>query len=212
MSESLPAPGVRAARRPWDARLARRLVRGLQHSPVTPNHLTTVRLAVGIAAAGALMQGGYGWMNLGALLFVVSNFLDHTDGELARLTGKTSRLGHWYDLASDALITVLLFIAIGIGIKADASGSAFAPQLGAIAGIAVALIFYLRMRIEEQAGKAGSEQAMLGGFQTEDVLYLLPLITLCDGAARFLLTAAVGAPLYLIWVLFDYRRVVRSAP
>src|SRR5580693_2360286 len=73
------------------------------HGPVTPNHLTTVRLGVGVAAAAAFMHGGYAWMNLGALLLVISNFLDHTDGELARLSGRTSRLGHWYDLGSDAL-------------------------------------------------------------------------------------------------------------
>jgi len=210
MSESRPVPDARAAAPPWDARLARRLVRKLQHSPVTPNHLTTVRLAVGIAAAGAFMHGGYGWMNLGALLFVLSNFLDHADGELARITGKTSRLGHWYDLASDALITILLFTSIGSGLGADATGVPSSLQLGAIAGISVALIFYLRMRIEERAGKAASEQGALGGFQTEDVLYLLPLVTLCDGAALFLGVAAVGAPLYLVWVLFDYRRVTRG--
>ena len=39
------------------------------------------------------------------------NFHDHTDGELARIGGKTSRIGHLYDLASDAAVTILLFIA-----------------------------------------------------------------------------------------------------
>ena len=47
--------------------------------------------------------------------------------------------------------------------------------LGAVAGAAVALIFFLRMRIESFAGKAGTKQAFAGGFETEDVLYLLPL-------------------------------------
>src|ERR1700753_1604584 len=94
-----------AAQRPWDARLARRLVTPLKDSRATPNHLTTVRLAVGLAAAAAFLPGTYRWMNIGALLMVLSNFLDHTDGELARISGKTSRIGHIYDLASDALGT-----------------------------------------------------------------------------------------------------------
>src|SRR5580698_4083772 len=85
MSETSSLPAGRALNLPWDARLARRLVEPLQDSAVTPNHLTSVRLAFGLAAGGALMQGSYWWMNLGALLLVVSNFLDHTDGELARL-------------------------------------------------------------------------------------------------------------------------------
>src|ERR1700728_3192956 len=107
-----------AARRPWDARLARWLVAPLKDSRVTPNHLTTVRLAVGLAAAAAFLPGTYGWSNLGALLLVAANFLDHTDGELARMSGKTSRIGHVYDLASDAVVTILLFIAIGVGVAA----------------------------------------------------------------------------------------------
>ena len=34
------------------------------------------------------------------------------------------------------------------------------------------------MRIEELGGKAASRQRSLGGFETEDVLYLFPLFTL----------------------------------
>src|SRR5471030_1887990 len=107
-----------AAQRPWDARLARRLVTPLKDSWITPNHLTTVRLAVGLAAAAAFLPGTYGWSNVAALLLVMSNFLDHTDGELARMSGKTSPIGHLYDLASDTLVTVLLFLAIGVGVAA----------------------------------------------------------------------------------------------
>src|SRR3984893_17283490 len=98
----------RAPQRPWDARLARRLVTPLKDTWVTPNHLTTVRLAFGLAAAAAFLPGTYGWSNLGALLLVLSNFLDHTDGELARISGKSSRIGHIYDLASDAVVTILV--------------------------------------------------------------------------------------------------------
>jgi phosphatidylglycerophosphate synthase len=200
-----------SVQRPWDARLARRLVRPLQNTRVSPNHLTTVRLAVGLAAAAAFIPGTYGWSNLGALLLILSNFLDHTDGELARMTGKTSRIGHFYDLASDAAVTILLFVAIGIGVGARGNvGSTFPPiLLGAIAGSSIAVIFFLRLRIEETAGKIGTRQPAAGGFETEDVLYLFPLATLCDGLRPLLVAAAVCAPLFCIWVGIDYRRVTR---
>jgi phosphatidylglycerophosphate synthase len=197
-----------AAQRPWDARLAAALVAPLKDSWVTPNHLTTVRLGVGVAAAGAFLVGSYAWSNIGALLLVLSNFLDHTDGELARLSGKSSRIGHIYDLASDALVTILLFLAIGIGLGdrmrlplpvSTAAG-------GAIAGCAVALIFYLRMRIEALQGKEATRQASLAGFETEDVLYLLPFVTLCDGLGSFLVLATCCAPLFALWVVADYLR------
>jgi phosphatidylglycerophosphate synthase len=202
-----------ATQRPWDARLARRLVSPLKDSWVTPNHLTTVRLAVGIAGAAAFTPGTFGWSNLGALLIVLSNFLDHADGELARISGKSSRIGHLYDLASDTLVTVLLFVAIGIGAAAidPVNASLFgipALELGAITGIAVATIFLLRMRIEAIEGKAGTRQARLAGFETEDVLYLLPLLTVCSGLVSFLAVASIGAPLFAIWVTIDYRRAL----
>jgi phosphatidylglycerophosphate synthase len=197
--------------RPWDARLARWLVTPLKNSWVTPNHLTTVRLAVGLAAAAAFIPGTYVWSNLGALLLIVSNFLDHTDGELARVSGKSSRIGHVYDLASDASVTILLFIAIGVGVGANPTTALeiSAALLGLVAGCAIALIFYLRMRIEEMAGKAANQQSSLGGFETEDILYLLPLVTLSNAVAPFLITAALCAPLYALWVVMDYRRVLR---
>jgi archaetidylinositol phosphate synthase len=195
---SFPATTVQ---RPWDARLARRLVATLKDSWVTPNHLTTLRLAVGLAAAGAFVPGTFVWSNVAALLLILSNFLDHTDGELARLSGKTSRFGHLYDLASDAVVTILLFIAMGVGVGMAA--------MGLVAGISVALIFYLRMRVEEMLGKDATRQPALGGFETEDVLYMLPLITLCSGMVPFLLTSAICAPLFAVWVTIDYRRVLR---
>jgi phosphatidylglycerophosphate synthase len=199
-------------RLPWDARLARRLVAPLVTTWVSPNHLTTLRLIVGLAAAGALIPGSYAWSNIAALLLVVSNFLDHTDGELARMSGKTSRIGHLYDLASDAVVTILLFIAIGVGVAAKPTINMPVPSvaLGFIAGTAIALIFFLRMRIEEMHGKTATRQSSLGGFETEDVLYLFPLVTLSNALAPMLLVAAISAPLYAIWVMVDYRRTRRG--
>jgi phosphatidylglycerophosphate synthase len=199
--------------RTWDARLARWLVTPLKDTRITPNHITTCRLLIGLAGAACLTQGVFGWANAGALLIVLSNFVDHADGELARITGKSSKLGHFYDLASDALVTVLLFVCMGVGVAAAGQETAIAPSLlGAVAGVSVALIFFLRMRIESLVGKAGTKQSFAAGFETEDVLYLLPLVTLSDGAAWFLTAAAIGAPLFALWVAVDYWLVVRRAP
>ena len=196
------------SQRPWDARIARWMVAPLKHSWVTPNHLTSVRLVVGLAAAAAFVPGTYGWSNVGALLLVFSNFLDHTDGELARMSGKSSRFGHLYDLASDALVTILLFIAIGLGVGGRPGTEFEFPLVGAIAGGAVAFIFYIRMRIEDLAGKSATRQASLGGFETEDILYLIPLVALANGLMSMLVLAAICAPLYALWALFEYRRAL----
>jgi phosphatidylglycerophosphate synthase len=191
--------------------LARHLVAPLIRTWVTPNHLTTLRLGVGLAAAAAFVPGRYGWSNIAALLLIFSNFLDHTDGELARMSGKTSRIGHLYDLASDAAVTILLFVAIGVGVAAKPGTDLIVPpaMLGLVAGLAIALIFYLRMRIEDLSGKVATQQASVGGFETEDVLYLLPLATLSNALVPMLVAAAIFAPLYAVWVVIDYQRVLR---
>ncbi|CAE6762146.1 CDP-alcohol phosphatidyltransferase family protein [Paraburkholderia haematera] len=202
---NVPAPGT------WDARLARRLVTPLVNTWVTPNHLTTLRLLIGLAGALCLGHGGFAWANAGAFLIVLSNFVDHTDGELARIGGKSSRFGHFYDLACDALVTVMLFVGMGIGTKHVGSLNIAPGWLGAVAGVAVALIFFLRMRIEDRAGKAGTRQASVGGFETEDVLYLLPIVTLTSAVMPFIVVASIGAPLFAVCVGVDYWRVVRRA-
>ncbi|HZZ03534.1 MAG TPA: CDP-alcohol phosphatidyltransferase family protein, partial [Paraburkholderia sp.] len=76
---------------------------------------------------------------------------------------------------------------------------------------AVALIFFLRMRIEDMAGKVGTKQASVGGFETEDVLYLLPIVTLTSVVMPFVVVASIGAPLFAAWVVVDYWRVSRRA-
>ncbi len=189
--------------KPWDARLAYRLIYPLRDSFVSPNHLTCLRLLVGVLACIALAQGDYVWTNIGAACFALSNFLDHTDGELARLTGKMSKFGHYLDLAADAIVNVLLFVSIGIGLTASTLG-AYALPMGILAGLAVAAIFQMRLIIENQVGKAAARQPNTGGLEAEDVLYLLPLVTLLDQLLPFLVLAGIGAPLFALWVLKEF--------
>jgi phosphatidylglycerophosphate synthase len=205
LPRNVPAPKT------WDARLARRLVTPLVNTFVTPNHLTTLRLLIGLAGGLYLARGGFAATNIGALLIVLSNFVDHTDGELARISGKSSRIGHFYDLACDALVTVLLFVGMGLGMGTvhSAHWSIPAVWLGGLAGVAVAVIFFLRMRIEDMEGKAGTKQASLAGFETEDVLYLLPIVTVMSGITPFVIAASIGSPLFAMWVVLDYRRALR---
>ncbi|MGH8489972.1 MAG: CDP-alcohol phosphatidyltransferase family protein [Gammaproteobacteria bacterium] len=178
--------------KPWDARLASLLVRPLRDTPITPNHLTTARLLTGIAAAAAFSSGV--WPNLAAILLALSNLLDHTDGELARLTAKTSRAGHLYDLASDAIVHVTLFASIGSGLW-NTGAAAWALPAGVIAGVAVASIFHMRNVIEQRYGKAETKLPGWGGFEAEDVLYLLPVVTFSNALVPFLAAAALGAPI-----------------
>jgi len=193
--------------KPYDARLAAWLVAPLVGGPVSPNHLTAIRLVTGLLGAWLFADGR--WPNLAALLIVLSNFLDHTDGELARLSGRQSQFGHNFDLISDAMVTSGMFIGIGVGLRALLGDAAI--FMGLVAGIAVAAIFHLRNTLETRYGKTVTRQPRWRGFEAEDVLYLIPLATLCNGLPMFLHAASFGAPIALVIVVVHYRLVEQRA-
>ncbi|MEM7469295.1 MAG: CDP-alcohol phosphatidyltransferase family protein [Pseudomonadota bacterium] len=193
---------IMSASKPWDAKLAAWLVKPLVNSPVHPNMLTSFRLMIGLAGAVCFSIGEQ--FNAAAFLIVASNFLDHTDGELARMSGKMSKFGHRYDLASDAIVTIGMFVGMGIGLQQSIGSSSI--FMGLIAGIAVAGIFHLRNELENSHGKSATKQPAMLGFEAEDILYLIPLVTIANQLPLFLQAAAIGAPIALVVVYRDYRR------
>ena len=77
------------------------------------------------------------------------------------------------------------------------------------AGLAVAGIFQLRNVMENRHGKTATKQPRFAGFEAEDVLYLIPIVTLAGALDGFLRAAAVGAPLALLIVAVQYVLVER---
>lgn len=199
--------GTLNRRDPPDQRLARSLVRPLVHTAVTPNHLTTLRLLLGLAACAGYAMGGALWFVVGSIMFLLSTLLDHADGELARLSGKTSRLGHLYDLATDVLIQVLLFMAIGIGLRHTWLGET-ALALGLVAGVAIGGLFYTCQTLERRLGKKQAGLPRVAGFDAEDALYVVAPITWIGGLEVLLILAVITAPLFLAWLLWRHRRVI----
>lgn len=185
----------------WSHRLARRAIQPLLGTQVTPNHLTTLRLLSGLAAVAAFSAGTPFWSHWGGVLFVLSAFLDRADGELARSSGRSSRRGHHYDLLSDALVTALVFVGIGIGARSGELGG-LAPPMGLVAGVAVASVFWFLARFddEEQAPFHGQS-----GFDPDDLLYLIGPLAWLGWLTPFLVAASIGAPLFAVWSLWYYR-------
>ena len=212
-----PADAERAAlanARPpvaWDQRLARWMVRPLVRTPVTPNHITTLRLLLGLAACGLFATGARPEVLYAAGFFMVSNFVDHMDGELARLSGKSSRFGHHYDNACDAFIHVALFVCIGVGLRESWIGG-WAPWLGLIAGVSVSSLFLMFGRIERRAGARQARQPMFKGIHLEDVMYFIGPITWSGGLIVLLLAGVGLTPLYAAWLAWRERRLLFGKP
>jgi phosphatidylglycerophosphate synthase len=187
--------------KPWDSRLAHRLVRPLRDTRITPNQITTVSLLCGLAAAWLY---GTGSANVGALLYCLSALLDHADGELARLTGKTSAFGHTYDRVVDLVVKISLFAGMGFGLRHGVLGAG-APFLGVVAGASLVAIFLLRSELGRRRGNAALTQPGAAGFEIEDVLYLIAPITWLGWLQPFVIAAAIGAPLFALWTALQLR-------
>ena len=192
---------------PWDQRMARVLVKPLAKTKVTANQLTSVTLAVALAGAGLLAVGSESAANWGAGLFITARFLDHFDGELARLKGAASRFGYYYDYVAGALSYAAMFLGAGIGLAGGALGP-WALALGG-AGAAAALIsMFLNLGIDkarEAAGHSADGDAVgypgFAGFELEDGIYLLGPVTWLGYLTLFFAAAGVGAAFYCAWTL-----------
>lgn len=191
---------------PFDQRIARALVRPLAGTPVTPNMITLSGLVLGVAAGIMFAQGDTGWAtwgaNWGAALFVVAAWLDHADGEHARATGQTSTFGHYFDHIGAMTSYIALFVGAGMGLQGGRLGE-WAVPLGIAAGVAVAAIFTIRMGLEIRDGRLSVKQTVRAGFEIEDTLYVVAPITWLDLLEPFLVAAGIGAPLFLVYVVWD---------
>lgn len=199
---------------PWDQRLARTVVKRLALSSVTPNHLTTLTLVLSLGGAGLFSVGDPMLAHWGAGVFVLSRFLDHFDGELARLQGTVSRFGYYYDYAVGAIAYVTLFVCIGIGFRDTVLGP-WAAVLGAAGALSALVCMFLnmgidRVRVKDLKGDAHGYPAF-AGFELEDGMYLLAPITWLGILMPFFVISAVGATVYLLWTMWTLLRLRRHA-
>jgi phosphatidylglycerophosphate synthase len=90
--------------------LAHPLVLALARLRVPP---PVVVVAAGLAGIVAAVELGRGSLLAAALLVQLKTLLDNADGQLARLTERTSSFGRYLDSEVDLLVNVALFAALG---------------------------------------------------------------------------------------------------
>ncbi len=209
----MPGPSGPMNSIPHDQRTARALVVPLGRLGVTPNQVTAFTLLLALVAAGLFALGTAQAAHWAAGIFVLARVLDHFDGELARLTGKSSRFGYYFDYFVGGISYAALFAGIGVGLAGGPLG-AWALVLG-LSGVTAALVsLALNMDLSRQRklaeGKAESKAVGypgLAGFELEDGIYLLAPATWLGGLVPFFVAAGIGAMLYCLWTL---GRVVRA--
>jgi phosphatidylglycerophosphate synthase len=100
----------------FNRRLCRPFVRGLSHTPITPNQVTLGGVLVSVISFFAFAHGTYWSYVTGALLFFIAGLFDEMDGMLARIKFADSAFGTWFEGFADGLGYLLLFGGITIGL------------------------------------------------------------------------------------------------
>jgi len=190
--------------------LARRLV----STPVTPNQITLLSMALGLAGAAAFADGSYAAVVLGALLFSLARGLDHVDGALARLSGQKSRLGYYLDYCAGGISYTALFIGMGYGLSSGYLGN-LAIALGLLGGLVAIVSVFLNLDVDRLNFGGAPESAgypQFAGIAIEDGVHLIVPVTLLGLHAPFFVAAAVSAGIYGCWTFSRviYLRRVRE--
>lgn len=82
---------------------------------LSPNSWTAVGLVFALLSAVVYGLGIEYGLIIGGVLLLISGFFDMVDGQVARVTGKTSQKGSYLDSMFDKIAEVAIFLGILIG-------------------------------------------------------------------------------------------------
>ena len=165
-----------SVRKPTDGPISRYLNRPLstafsravvKHTSFTPNHLTLLHLIVGLASGVAAAFGGYTGFLVGGILFHAASVLDGCDGEIAKLTFKSSPRGEWLDTAADGATFLAFLLGLVIGVyRSDLAPVYF--YFGVVGLAVAALVLFNLYSYLVRRRRAGSLLEVQYGYETGD--------------------------------------------
>jgi phosphatidylglycerophosphate synthase len=185
-------------------RLSRPLTARLLPTAVTPNAVTIVGIAAGVAGGLLLGLPGAAATLAAILLLLGSSILDCSDGELARLRFAESKLGHWLDVTGDTVVHIALLSGIALRLASSGETPGMTAMVALATGVAAA---FAAITLSEQAEArrrrvASWENRVLDGvlspLSTRD-WYVFPVALAAAQRLGWLVpAAAVGA--HVFWV------------
>jgi phosphatidylglycerophosphate synthase len=212
--------------RHFNRRISLAVTRRLASTRMTPNLMTGLSVAVGLAGAPFFASAQPRFQFAGALLFLLHSILDGCDGELARLKFQESRLGGILDFWGDNVVHCAVFASLAAGWSRDAADARpLVAGAMAIAGTLLSAGFVARYAMGGAADRpqftsvTRRAQSRLSRFADmlarRDFIYLVVLLSAFGKARWFLSMAAIGAPLFFLALLTieaSGRRLGRDLP
>ncbi|HXG95132.1 MAG TPA: CDP-alcohol phosphatidyltransferase family protein [Blastocatellia bacterium] len=122
------------------------MVRGLARSRINPNALTFTGLLINI---GCAVLYGYGMFFRAGLLMILANLFDMLDGQVARLRGRATQFGAFFDSVIDRYSDIIVYLGIMIFYARDTGKhSTLFVALTGIALVGSVMVSYSRARAE----------------------------------------------------------------
>ncbi len=107
---------------------------------IHPNVVTTFIFLLTLLGAWFAASGIYLQIALGAFIFQVASMLDGCDGELARLTLRTSKFGSWYEQFASNARYIIFFVALGISAWLTSGSQVYLFAVIMLAAIAIYML------------------------------------------------------------------------
>jgi phosphoglycolate phosphatase-like HAD superfamily hydrolase/phosphatidylglycerophosphate synthase len=208
----------RATGKPLDGAVAARLNRTLSQRVVTPallalfpritpNQVTLIAFAVAVAAAAGFAISA---PIAAALLLALASVLDGSDGEVARLTYRSSPYGAFLDAVLDRAADGIVFMGVAIYLATDARlgdllGGAQVPLAFSVSG--AALVGHLLVSYTTAKAAVDLDHryrgTLLGGGRGRDLrLFLVTVGALAAAVEPFALLVAMAAVALLsVWIV-----------
>ncbi len=194
--------------------ISRKLTRLFLKTPLTPNQITFLSLLIGLSSAGCFYQGSFFSGIAGALLLLLSAWVDCTDGEIARLKFMETPWGAQFDIYSDNIVHFSVFFSIGMGLF-FATGSALYILCGGLAVFGSLVAFMILsgtiVKKKQEAGQGKTSTTNLADqMANRDFIYFLLVMACIERLDIFIILTAVGSNIFATYLLYITQRAVRS--
>ena len=122
------------------------IVRWVSRSRINPNALTFIGLLINI---GCGVLYGYGMFFKAGLLMILANVFDMLDGQVARLRGRVTRFGAFFDSVIDRYSDIIVYVGIMVFYARDTEKhSTLVVALTGLALVGSVMVSYSRARAE----------------------------------------------------------------
>lgn len=129
--------------RPLARHLAEYPARVLAGMGVTPNAITVIGLLLNLLVALVIASGS---LVAGGVLVLFANLFDMLDGAVARVSGKGSKFGAFFDSTLDRYAEAVVYLGVGAWLYSQGDGTTLlAAYLGIIGSL---MVSYTRARAE----------------------------------------------------------------